>query len=146
METLVKCIYGYSICFYLLLWRISRPDFPRYIYKNIYIFIYLFILVFRATSAACGGFQARGRIRAAAASLHHSHSNARSQAAYVTYTTAHGNAISLTRRARLGIEPASSWLLISFATAESQRELPQNMFNPSTDKEEVGWLKTTVLS
>ena len=36
------------------------------------------VLLFRATPSAYGGSQARGRIRAAAASLHHSHSNARS--------------------------------------------------------------------
>ena len=46
-----------------------------------FLFIYLFIylLLFRAAPAADGGSQARGRIRAIAASLHHSHSNARSK-------------------------------------------------------------------
>ena len=39
----------------------------------IYLFIYLFI--FRATPSANGSSQARGRIGAAAAGLHHSHSN-----------------------------------------------------------------------
>ena len=39
-----------------------------------YILLLLFCL-FRATSMACGGSQARGLIRAAAAGLHHSHSN-----------------------------------------------------------------------
>ena len=42
----------------------------------------LFIIIwsfFRATHAAYGGSQARGRFRATAASLHHSHSNARSE-------------------------------------------------------------------
>ena len=34
---------------------------------------------FRAASAACGGSQARGRIRAVAAGLHHSHSNSGSE-------------------------------------------------------------------
>ena len=37
------------------------------------------ILIFTATPAAYGGSQARGRIRATAASLHHSHSNAGSE-------------------------------------------------------------------
>ena len=31
----------------------------------------------------------------------------------VTYTTAHGNARSLTHRARPGIEPATSWFLMA---------------------------------
>ena len=43
------------------------------------ISIYLFCL-FRTTSMAYGGSQARGRIRATAAGLHHSHSNIRSKA------------------------------------------------------------------
>ena len=47
--------------------------------------------------------QARGRIRAAAAILHHSHSNP------ATYTTAHGSTGSLTHWARPGIEPAASY-------------------------------------
>ena len=39
----------------------------------------LFVCLFRATSEAHGGSQARGSIGATAASLHHSHSNARSK-------------------------------------------------------------------
>ena len=37
------------------------------------------VCVFRAAPAAYGGSQFRGRIGAVAASLHHSHSNARSE-------------------------------------------------------------------
>ena len=45
----------------------------------IFNFIYLFTaLLFMTAPAAYGGPQARGRIRATAAGLHHSHSNARS--------------------------------------------------------------------
>ena len=43
-----------------------------------YLFIYSF-LFFRAAPAAYGSFQARSQIEAAAAGLHHSHSNARSE-------------------------------------------------------------------
>ena len=50
----------------------------------------------------------RGWIRAIADTLHHSHShshsNTRSEPPFVTYTTAHGNAASLTHWARPGIE------------------------------------------
>ena len=46
------------------------------------------------------------------------------QATFVTYTTVHGNTESLTHWARLGIEPASSWILVGLITAEPQRELP----------------------
>ena len=46
---------------------------------NSVLFIYLFIYCLsRATPAAYGGSQATGPIRAIAASLHHSHNNARS--------------------------------------------------------------------
>ena len=38
-----------------------------------------FVFFFRAASKAYGGSQARGLIRAIAAGLHHSHSNARSE-------------------------------------------------------------------
>ena len=44
----------------------------------------------------------------------------RIRAMSVTYTTAHGNARSLTHWVRPGIQPASSWILV---TREPQREL-----------------------
>ena len=44
----------------------------------LYSFWFLFCL-FRATPVACGSSQARGQIGAAAAVLHHSHSNAGSE-------------------------------------------------------------------
>ena len=49
---------------------------------------------FRVSPTAYGGSQARGLIRVIAADLHHSHSQI--QATSATYTTAHGNAGSLT--------------------------------------------------
>ena len=42
-------------------------------------FLFFFIFFFRAAPIACGGSQARSQIRAIAASLHHSHSNAGSE-------------------------------------------------------------------
>ena len=44
-------------------------------FRGLVLFIYLFLL-FRATSEAYGGSQARGQIRAVAAGLRQSHSNA----------------------------------------------------------------------
>ena len=41
----------------------------------------------------------------------------------VTYTTAHGNAESLTHWTRPGIEPATSWFLVGFVSAASRWEL-----------------------
>ena len=73
--------------------------------------------------AAYGSSQSRGEIRAIAAGLHHSHSNAGFQGMSATYTTAHGNAGSLTCWARPGIKAATSWILVGFLTAELQWEL-----------------------
>ena len=78
-------------------------------------FIFLFYFIFcllKAAPAAYGGSQARGQIKAVAAGLHHSHSNAR----------------SLTHRARPGIEPASFWILVRFVSPEPQQELPKLAF------------------
>ena len=83
-----------------------------------------FFCLFRAASMAYGSSQDRGWIRAVAIGLRHSHSNAGSKPLSVTYTTAHGNARCLTHRARPGIEPASSWILVMSVTAEPWQELP----------------------
>ena len=45
------------------------------------------------------------------------------QAVSVTYTTAQGNARSLTHQVRPGIEPVPSWILAKFAIAEPWWEL-----------------------
>ena len=47
------------------------------------------------------------------------------QATSATYTTAHGNAGSLTHWARPGIEPATSWFPVGFISAAPRRELPK---------------------
>ena len=39
----------------------------------------------------------------------------------LTYTTAHGNALSLTHQVRPGIEPASSWILVGFVSTAQHR-------------------------
>ena len=44
------------------------------------------------------------------------------RATCATYTTAHGNAGSLSCWARPGIKPASSWILVGFVIAEPWRE------------------------
>ena len=49
------------------------------IYLFIYLFIFVFLLFLWAAPSAYGGSQARGRIGAAAAGLHHSHSHTRSK-------------------------------------------------------------------
>ena len=66
------------------------------------------------------------------------------QAASATYTTAHGNTKSLTHWARPGIEPASSWILVGFVTAEPWQELPIRIFwgNWQTDFLKCTWEHT----
>ena len=73
-------------------------------------FDFIFCL-FRAAYVAYGGSQARGRIGAAASSLHHSHSNSR----------------SLMNFARLGIEPASTEIHFHWATMGTPKCLILNL-------------------
>ena len=54
------------------------------------------------------------------------------QATSVTYTTAHGNAGSLTHGARPGIEPATSWFLVGSVSTEPRRELPERLISNGT--------------
>ena len=71
----------------------------------------LFFGLFRAAPAAYGSSQARGRVGATAAGLHHSHSNAR----------------PLTHQARPGMEPATSWFLVEFITHSATMETPHSL-------------------
>ena len=81
--------------------------------------------LFRGTSTAYGGSQARGLIGATAAGLNHSHSNARSNENLrpTPQPTSHGNTGSLTHRARPGIEPTTPWFLVGFISAAPRQEL-----------------------
>ena len=88
------------------------------------IWVYFFFCLFRAAPMAYGDSQARGTIGAAAAGLHQKHSNA----VTVTYTTAHGNAGSLTHWARPGVKPATSWFLVGFVSAAPRWELHEFTF------------------
>ena len=47
----------------------------------------------------------------------------RIRATSATYTTAQGNARSLTHQARPGIKPATSWILVEYVSTVPQREL-----------------------
>ena len=57
------------------------------IYKYFQVYFYLFICLFRVTPMACGDSQARGPIGAAAAGLHQSLSNTRSDGTCVLMDT-----------------------------------------------------------
>ena len=72
---------------------------------------------------ACGGSQPRGLIRAIAVPMPQPQ-QCRIQARSATDTAAHGNnAASLTHRVRPGIESATSWFLVGFASNVPQWEL-----------------------
>ena len=45
-----------------------------------------------------------------------------------TYTTVHGNAVSLTHWAKPGIEPTHSWILVRFISTEPWQELHTHVF------------------
>ena len=66
-------------------------------------------------------FPGRGRIRAVAASLHHSQRGI--WAASATYTTAHSNTGSLTHWAGPEIEPVSSWIIGLFLLCHTGNSL-----------------------
>ena len=86
-----------------------------------YPFFFLFFFL-RAAPMAYESSQARGWIGAAAASLCHSHSNARSYTTSSTYTAALGNPRSPTHWAGPEIELMSSWILLGFVNTETQQE------------------------
>ena len=91
---------------------------------NVFFFFFLSFYLLRAAPTAYGGSQDRG----SNPSCSHRPTPEPQQrgiwAASVTYTTAHGNARSLTHWPRPGIEPTTSWFLDKLITAEPRRELP----------------------
>ena len=77
-----------------------------------FFFFFFFFGLFRAAPAAYGGSQVRGRTGAAAAGLHHSHSNAG----------------SLNHWVKPGIKLASSWILVEFANQLATMGTPLQFF------------------
>ena len=75
------------------------------------VFFFCLFAFSRATPMAYGDSQARGPIGAVAEPQQRG-----IQATSATYTTAHGNARSLTHWARPGIEPTTSWFLVRFVS------------------------------
>ena len=89
------------------------------------LFFLFFFLHFRMIPAACSiwKFPGQGSNRSYSCQPTPQPQQQRIQAASVTYTTGHVNTRFLTHWARPEIEPASSWILISFLNAASQWEL-----------------------
>ena len=90
-------------------------------FLSFFLFFFFSFGLFRAVPRVYGGSQANGRINAIAAG--HSHSHTGSKPHWATYTTAHGDVGSLTHRARPGIAPAFSWMLVRFLSSEARPEL-----------------------
>ena len=92
-------------------------------------FFCLFVLLFRATSIAYGGSQARGLNRSCSCRPTPQAQQCGTRAKSATYTTAHGNTRSLTHWTRPGIQPTTSWLLVGFISNAPWWEL-QVCFKP----------------
>ena len=93
---------------------------------GLWFFGFLLLLLFWLFSAAPMAHessQARGSNRSYSCWPTPQPQQCRIRAESVTYTTAHGNAGSLTHWARLGIQPASSWMLVRFISTEPLWEL-----------------------
>ena len=74
----------------------------------LFVFLFCFVLFFRAALVAFGGSQARGRIRAAAAGLHYSHSHSGFEPCLKPTPQLTG----MTDPPReVRVEPISSWIL-----------------------------------
>ena len=78
---------------------------------------------FRAAPAAPGGSQARGPIRAVAAGLHQSHSNARSELCLQPTPQLTATPDPQPTEQRPGIEPSTSWLPVGFISTVPRQEL-----------------------
>ena len=92
--------------------RLVMTEAPRIsVFFFVFFFLFFFCL-FRPTSAAYGGSQARGLIGATAAGLRHSHSNSG----------------SLTHWARPGIKPNSSWILVRLVNHWAVTWTPRSRF------------------
>ena len=82
------------------------------------------VCVFRASPTANGGSRGRGQIGAVGSHWPMPQSlQLRIWAVSATYTTAQGNAGSISHWVRPGIKPASSWILVRFVSMEPQQEL-----------------------
>ena len=85
-------------------------------------FFFFFVFLGLHSQEAYGSSQARSQIRAIAPGLTWPQ-QCQIPATSVTYIIAHGSAGSLTHWETPKIEPASSWMLVGFVTAETQQKL-----------------------
>ena len=96
--------------------------------KIFFFFFFCFFLGLHLQHMEVPRLQVKGQIGAATASLYHNHRNARIWTMFAAYTIAQGNAILLTHRARPGIEPTSSWILVGSVTCCATTGTPETTF------------------
>ena len=103
----------------------SSQRFKREIALTLTTEFYLFIYFghFKVASMTYGSSQARGSHQGCSFQPTPQPQQRRVHAASATSTTVHGNAGSLTRCVRPGMEHASSWILVRFVTTAPQQEL-----------------------
>ena len=90
--------------------------------KMFSFFIFFYFFIFLSFPELYGGSQARGLIRAIAASL------CQIWATSATNTTTQGNTGSLTHWARPGIKPAASWFLVRFVKHWTMKGTQEDVF------------------
>ena len=89
---------------------------------------------------AYGSSQARGQTGAAAAGLHHTHSNARSEQ-HLQPTPQLKATPDPTHWVRPGVEPASSWIPVRFVSTAPQWELSKSYFKTNFLSVSAGFLE-----
>ena len=86
----------------------NEPQLNSKPYQNCILF--LFFSVFKASTKAYGSSQAKGRMGAAAAGLHHSHISARSEPHFWPVLQLVATLNPLNHWVEPGIKPSSSWM------------------------------------
>ena len=86
------------------------------------VFVFVFC-IFKATCVSYGSSQASGQIRAIAAGLFHSHSNARSELHLRPTPQLAATLDPQTTEWGQGLNPHPQWILVEFITAEPQWKL-----------------------
>ena len=93
-----------------------------YIYTHIYMYI---LYVYQGCTSAIWKFPDSGSNWICSCQPVPQPQQCQIWAAFMTYTTAHGNAGSLTHRERSRIKLSSSWIWVRLITTEPQWELPE---------------------
>ena len=91
-----------------------------------FFFFFFWFLLFRAAPQGIWRFPGQGSNQSFSCQPMPQPQQRRIQAVSATYTTAHGNARSLTHWARPGIIPATSWFLVRFINQWATAKTPRN--------------------